>query len=312
MPLTRRSFLASTSAATLLAWCRRSPLSAQTAASASTAFEDVRGAVRIFTGRGGTIGVRATKDLLVIVDTQYADTARVLADAVMPRHTGQLRVFLTHHHGDHTGGNRVFKDLGATIVGHAQVPVLQQRAAAEAPPGTPPPVLPDETFATEHVFGRGTDTVRLTHHGPAHTGGDSVVHFEHEHVVHMGDLVFNRRHPFIDRPGGASIQNWIVTLEHVARTYGPNAKFIFGHAGEGFPVVGVADDLLAMRDYLSALLEAARAAVARGVPRETFVTSRLPERFAIYDPRTPPAQPNPRFGLAANLGVAYDEVAAAK
>ena len=41
---------------------------------------------------------------------------------------------------------------------------------------------------------------------PAHTDGDSLIHFENANIVHMGDLMFNRRHPFVDRSAGANIR----------------------------------------------------------------------------------------------------------
>lgn len=316
MALTRRSFLASTSAtAAVLALWPELPLLGQAAAPAAppvTSFADVRGAVRIFNGRGGTIGVRASKSSLVVVDTQFPDTAKICLDAVMKDRGGrELTLFNTHHHGDHTGGNKVFKTAGFEIWAHENVPALQKQAAEQAKT-LDAQVYPDETFPRQMAYAQFEDEVGLKHYGPAHTGGDSVVHFVHENVVHMGDLVFNRRHPFIDRPGGASIRNWVVLLEAVAKDHDADTKYIFGHAGEGYPVVGERADLMAMRDYLTALLDAAHAAVKAGTAREAFTQSKLPAAFAVYDPKTPPAQPNPRFGLPANLGIAYDEVSAGK
>jgi len=37
--------------------------------------------------------------------------------------------------------------------------------------------------------------------------------FERANVVHMGDLVFNRLYPYVDRPGGASVRGWVARLE---------------------------------------------------------------------------------------------------
>lgn len=321
MALSRRSFLTSCSAATVAAIWREAPALGQAAAPAQapaapappvTSFADVRGAVRIFNGRGGTIGVRLGKDSLVVVDSQFPDTAKICLEAVLKdRGKRQLTLFNTHHHGDHTGGNRAFKDAGFEIMAHENVPALQKRAAEQAN-ALDAQAYPDTTFARELFYAQFDDEVALKHYGPAHTSGDITVHFVRDNVVHMGDLMFNRRHPFIDRPAGASIQGWAVLLETVAKAHGADTKFIFGHAGEGYPVVGDRADLLAMRDYLTALLEAARAAIKAGTPREAFVQSKLPAAFAVYDPKTPPAQPNPRFGLPANLGHAFDEVSAGK
>jgi len=56
----------------------------------------------------------------------------------------------------------------------------------------------------------GDERVTATHYGPGHTGGDAIIRFEEANVVHMGDLLFNELHPRVDRPGGASIQNWMI------------------------------------------------------------------------------------------------------
>lgn len=320
MPTTRRHFLLTSTTAAAMAALYDLRLLAQAAqAPPATSFDVVRGAVRIFTGRGGTIGVRRGKSGLVVVDTQFPDTARACLDTLQKEGSSEhFTVFNTHHHGDHTGGNKVFKDAGAEIWAHANVPALQRKAAEEAKT-VDAQAFPDETFGQsayggseqQLLHGQFEDEVALAHHGPAHTGGDTVVHFVHEDVVHMGDLVFNRRHPFIDRPAGASIENWIVVLETVAKAHGTDTKYIFGHAGEGHPLTGARADLQAMRDYLTALLEAARTAVKKGMSRDEFAATKLPASFAVYDPKTPPP-PDSRFGLAANLRVAFDEASGAK
>ena len=80
----------------------------------------------------------------------------------------------------------------------------------------------------------------------------------------MGDLMFNHRHPRVDRPGGASIRNWIVLLERVVAEYSNDTTYVFGHAAPGMPVTGTRVDLLAFRDYFSALLEYVQGGIAAG------------------------------------------------
>src|SRR5882724_4656364 len=101
-----------------------------------TEFKSLRRDVGIFTGRGGTIGYLANKDALLVIDTQFPDTAATCL-AGLPGSKGRTLdvVINTHHHGDHTGGNPVFKPVSKTIVAHANVPKLQFAAAEKA--GTP-------------------------------------------------------------------------------------------------------------------------------------------------------------------------------
>jgi glyoxylase-like metal-dependent hydrolase (beta-lactamase superfamily II) len=119
----------------------------------------------------------------------------------------------------------------------------------------------------------------------------------------MGDLVFNRSHPFIDRPAGASIANWIVVCEAVTKDHAADTMYIFGH-GKDAAVVGTREDLLLERDYLTALLETARKAVAAGQSKEELLKLTTLPGFPEH------AGLSPTFGLSRPLGVAYDEASA--
>lgn len=282
MDLTRRALLRWTSLSVAVTWPSARLIGQAPAGAAQeppkTAFTDVRRNVGIFTGQGGTIGTYVGKGAVVVVDTQFPATAQICIDGLKTRAEGRPvdLVIDTHHHGDHTGGNGTFKAAGAkTIVAHARVPELQKAAAARQP-NAPPPTLPDQTFPETFRQDLGDEIVSAKHYGPAHTGGDIVVHFERANVVHMGDLMFNRRHPFIDRPGGASIQGWITLLDQVMKAHGADTVYIFGHAGEAFKATGTRADLQVQRDYLSALLDLVRKEKAAGRSREEFVKTSAP------------------------------------
>jgi glyoxylase-like metal-dependent hydrolase (beta-lactamase superfamily II) len=253
-----------------------------------TSFADLRRNVGIFaSSSAGTIGTYIAKDAVVVVDTQFPNTAQICLDGLKTKAGGRTvdLVVNTHFHGDHTGGNGTFKAAGAkSIVAHAKVPELM-KARAAANPNNPPPTLPDATFPDTWRKDLGDEVVSAKFYGPAHTGGDIVVLFEKANVAHMGDLVFNRRQPFIDRPGGASIQGWITLLEQVAKAHNDDTLFVFGHAGEGFKVTGGKADLQYMRDYLTALLEFTRKAKTGGQTRETFIKTTTPvPGFTDYGP----------------------------
>jgi glyoxylase-like metal-dependent hydrolase (beta-lactamase superfamily II) len=180
-----------------------------------------------------------------------------------------------------------------------------QKAAAErqpAQPGLPGPadqVYADRTFTDTWREPVGREVLALRHYGPAHTGGDAVVTFETANVVHMGDLVFNRRHPYIDRPGGASIRNWITLLEAVPKHHDRDTLYIFGHAAPNFPVTGAATDLAYMRDYLAALLDHTRAQMQAGKSRDEIVKgTAILKGFADHGPL-----------IERVLTAAYDELA---
>ncbi len=106
--------------------------------------------------------------------------------------------------------------------------------------------------------------------------------FVQANVVHMGDLMFNKRHPFIDRPSGASISNWIAVLESTVKDHAKDTIYIFGHARDKEPVTGDQGHLLEMRNYLTAVLDFTRKAIADGKSREeTMKLGPLP-KFEDY------------------------------
>src|SRR5271165_4290547 len=67
-------------------------------------------------GQGGTIGVLAGPQGILMVDTQFAPLSNKIVAAIKQFSPSPIRfVDNTHVHGDHTGGNENFGKLGATI-----------------------------------------------------------------------------------------------------------------------------------------------------------------------------------------------------
>ncbi len=315
MSLNRRQFLATSSlAAAVSAVDLRSLLASAPQASRATqtppatAFVNLRGTVGCFTGRGGTIGWHIDKTSVVVVDAQFPDTAKICLAGLNERSGSRPVDFLvnTHHHGDHTAGNVVFRPVARKIVAQVNEPRLQLEAAAQAAKNARPgaaapaePVVADTTYEKTWRETVGGEVVALKYYGPAHTSGDSIVTFEKSGVVHMGDLVFNRVHPYIDKPAGASIANWIKALEAVTADHPRSTVFIFGHAGQKFQPTGGSADLLYMRDYLTALVEFVRGEIKAGKPKETIL--------AITDPLKGFPDHGPLIGRV--LSAAYEELA---
>ena len=249
--MNRRTFIQNTALWGAAGWLAGSTLKAQDTAEPLGAFHPLRRNVGYFTGRGGTIGWLVNADALAVVDTQFPETAAFCLDGLPGRDGRTIDVVLnTHHHGDHTSGNGVFRAAAKTLVAQANVPKLQLAAAR---PGQVP-VTADETFAESWRREVGDEVITARYLGPAHTSGDAIIHFERANVVHMGDLVFNRLYPYIDRPAGAVIRHWIVVLEQAVKTYPKDAIYISGHGSAKFGVELAQADLLVFRDYLSGLL----------------------------------------------------------
>ncbi len=240
----------------------------------------------------------------MVVDTQFPDSATVCLAGLPGRGERLIDVVMdTHHHGDHTGGNGVFKPVSRTIVAQANVPGLMR--ATVKPGSEDKQTYPDTTFPESWRREFGSETVTASYYGPAHTGGDVIVHFEKANVVHLGDLVFNRIYPVTDKAGGCSIRGWVDRLETAVKTYPADAIYICGHGNPKFGVTGGHAEIQLQRNYLSALLAYVEKAIAAGKPKTEIVAL---ENFPGFDDLHAPL-PN---RLQGNLSVTYDELTAKK
>ncbi|CAN5338981.1 MBL fold metallo-hydrolase [soil metagenome] len=265
-------------------------------------FTELRRGAGIFSMRGGTIGWLVTNDSIVVIDSQYADTAPEFLNGIDRFGGGPEKVlFNTHHHGDHTAGNKVFDENGYQIIAHEQVPFLQQRAA-EAQDTEEEQSYAETTFVDSYDLDLGTETIMAKYYGRAHTSGDSVIWLKEANIAHMGDLVFNRMYPFIDRDNGASIKGWIELLESVAEEAESDTQFIFGHGNPEYGVTGDRDDLLYMRDFLTAVLDYTQKGLNEGKSREEIMETTSLEQFPNF------ISPLDFLSLPRNLDVAYHEL----
>jgi glyoxylase-like metal-dependent hydrolase (beta-lactamase superfamily II) len=274
---------------------------AQAPPPAVTAFEDIRRNVGVFTGRGGAIGWLATPAGAVAVDAQFPDTAKACVTGLQQKSPKGIQLLInTHYHGDHVGGNSVFRPVVKTIVQQERCAKLHRDTTMKA--GTEAQqAYADITFGESWSQEIGDEKVWGYYYGPGHTGGDAVIVFERANVVHMGDLMFNRLHPRIDRPSGASIKNWISILERVAKRHG-DATFIFGHAKPGQPITGPAKELLYLRDYFSAALDFTQRAIKAKQPLEQLVKTEMLPGFADH------ASSGQILTLAGVLTAAHEEL----
>jgi len=209
----------------------------------------------VFTEKGGTILFMLNKEGTIVVDAQFPDTAKHLIDEIKTRTEKPYRLLInTHHHGDHTAGNIAFKDLVPHVLAHANSKTNQQNAAIKQKTEDKQ-LYPDQTYTDTWCEKIGKENICLHYFGAGHTNGDSLVHFQHSNIVHMGDLVFNRRHPFVDKTAGADMGSWIKLLDKATSTFDKKTKYVCGHAADGYDIVLKSDDLKAFGDYLGNVMK---------------------------------------------------------
>ena len=117
-------------------------------------------------------------------------------------------------------------------------------------------------------------------------------------MAHIGDLVFNRRFPYIDKGAGANIANWVEVLEAAIKKFDKDTIFVFGHAFDPEKVTGNKEDLKAMQNYLSKLLIFAEKEIKAGKDRESIQVAKS----------IPGAEEWQGRGIERSLTAAYDEL----
>ena len=314
--MNRRQFISSSSAAAAgvvlsrnVGWARTTAdgsgaqAGQQPAAPPVTRFEELRRGVGMFIGTGGTIGYLVNGDGAIAVDSQFMNTATICAAGLKDRAPKGVAMLLnTHHHGDHTGGNKAFGV--SKIIAHANCLASHKKVAEEAKT-VDQQAYATATFTDTWTEKFGNETIEGRHYGPGHTGGDVVYHFQQANVMHMGDLLFNRAHPNIDRAHGARIDNWITVLETVSKRASTDTIFIAGHAKDNV-VKNTRAEVLHFRNYLTAVLDHVRAGVKAGQSKEEI--QKLPALKGFEDN----VSPNARLTMGFVLGIAYDEITNSK
>lgn len=227
--------------------------------------------IGVFTEKGGTILFMIGKNGLVVVDSQFPEQSQHLIDELKKRSQQPFQLLInTHHHGDHTAGNISFKGLVPHVLAHENSKNNQERVAREKK-NEEQQLYPDQTYTTTWCQPIGKEEICLHYFGAAHTNGDSFVQFKKANIVHTGDLVFNRRHPFVDRSAGANISSWIAVLEKADKTFNDKTTFVCGHAADGYDIIVTKDDIKAFKNYLSKVLQFTAEQIKAGKTKEEIL-----------------------------------------
>jgi cyclase len=199
----------------------------------------VAGSVYYLEGRGGNIGLSIGEDGIIMIDDQFAPLTEKIVAAIRSLSDGEIRFLInTHVHGDHTGGNENLGNMGVLILARDEIRVrLTQQAPAAALP-----VLTYSDAITIHLNGEEVYAFPVP---PAHTDGDTFIHFKDSDVVHTGDVFRTTAFPVIDTNNGGTLKGTLEALGRLIGIAGPNTKILPGHG-----VVSNREDVMGFRDMV--------------------------------------------------------------
>jgi glyoxylase-like metal-dependent hydrolase (beta-lactamase superfamily II) len=199
----------------------------------------VAGSVYYLEGRGGNIGLSIGEDGIIMIDDQFAPLTEKIVAAIRSLSDGEIRFLInTHVHGDHTGGNENLGNMGVLILARDEIRVrLAQQAPAAA--------LPVLTYSDAITIYLNGEEVYAFPVPPAHTDGDTFIHFKDSDVVHTGDVFRTTAFPVIDTNNGGTLKGTLEALGRLIGVAGPNTKILPGHG-----VVSNRGDVIGFRDMV--------------------------------------------------------------
>ncbi len=199
----------------------------------------VAGSVYYLEGQGGNIGLSVGEDGIVMIDDQYAPLTDKIVAAIRSLNQGDIRFLInTHVHGDHTGGNENLGNMGVLILARDEVHVRLAQQAPEA-------ALPVLTYSEAITIRLNGEEVHAFSVPPAHTDGDTFIHFKDSDVVHTGDVFRTTAFPVIDTNNGGTLTGTLAALGRLIGVAGPNTRILPGHG-----VVSTRGDVMGFRDMV--------------------------------------------------------------
>jgi len=237
-------------------------------------------------GSGGNIAVLTGADGTLMIDSQFGELSEKIKSAISEIATGDIKYLVnTHWHGDHTGGNGNFNDAGATIVAHKNV---RERISTDQvmKAFNREVKAKSENYWPEITFEEGMDLhlngqdIMIVHADNAHTDGDAFVYFTQANVLHMGDVFFKDRFPFIDLGSGGTINGYIKAVQAALMITDSETQIIPGHGK-----LATQFDLINYHNMLTTMKSRVQHATAEGQTIDQMKTAGLDKSFETWGTR---------------------------
>jgi cyclase len=199
----------------------------------------------------------------------------------------------THYHLDHQGGNSVVGPSAVVIstdwTRERTLEIIQSQPPQEHTLFRPA----DVSFQEKLTVHLEPYSAEVYFPGKAHTSGDALVYFPHQHAIAAGDLFLNRSSPAMDT---GSVENWIRALDHVLSL--PVETVVPGH----FELASK-KELARFRDYLSDLFIQVGVLTRKGASLEEIRRNLHMEKYSDFR-----QYPQYHATFADNAAVIYQQL----
>jgi glyoxylase-like metal-dependent hydrolase (beta-lactamase superfamily II) len=211
------------------------------------------------------------KDYVLVIDANFPWGARKILPRIKAVTDKPIRfVFDTHYHGDHSYGNSIFTDQGASII-CSTVCAEELRTKGQSGftgwkdqehPLTGAHFEPATiTFSDGMIFDDGTHRVEITRMGPGHSKGDAVAYLPKEKILVTGDLCVTWSSGNNVADADADHDHWVRALDQMSQW---DVKTVIpGHGTPAGP-----EALRAQSAYLSDMISQVRRGKSAGKSAE--------------------------------------------
>jgi glyoxylase-like metal-dependent hydrolase (beta-lactamase superfamily II) len=232
-------------------------------------------------GAGANVVALGSADGVLLVDAGNAAHAAALKSTLEHRWAGRpVRVLLnTNWREEHTGGNAVLRDAGATVMAHENTKLwlsgdffVEWEDRHYAP--RPAAIWPNETFYTSGKLELGRHQVEYWHLPRAHTDGDVAVFLPEANVLVASDLLAVERYPVPDYSTGGWIGGFVDATQKLLDATDARTRVVAAEGG----VYGRAE-LQSQLEMCTAVRLKAAEAFRAGMSLGDFIASKPTAEF---------------------------------
>lgn len=226
------------------------------AATAKINVTKLRGNISMVEGSGGNIAVLNGPEGKLLIDAGINVSQAHVQAALNSISNKPIKMLINSHwHFDHTSGNEWLHKAGATIVSQDVTRNYLKRDVYQADwkftfKALPEGGIPTVIYKTEYNKKFNGENIKVKTYKPAHTDGDSFIHFQNADILHVADTFWNAYYPFIDYSTGGSIDGMIAASARNIQMTTNHTIVIPGHGA-----IGNRAQLIEFHDMLSTIRE---------------------------------------------------------
>ena len=244
------------------------------------------GNLYLLQGRGGNVVASVGKDGILLVDDDYGEYAEAYHEVLkgISGTDGKASyVINTHWHGDHVGSNGYWGERGAVIMAqrnvYARMSTRQEmKVFNRVVEASPKEALPVVTYGNAMALHFNDDDIEIEHAPSSHTDGDSVVYFSAHNVVHMGDLYFKDRYPFVDIGSGGNVLSFTENVARVLARVDEKTIIVPGHG-----TLANREDLARYHEMLVSTTATVKAGLEEGKSVAAIAEDGLGDAWVAWD-----------------------------